>query len=156
MEHLHLREHVGEFGERAAFEAGAELGVGGHFGQLEAVQKRFDVHAGAAADDWQAATRTDVGNGGAGVAQVLKEVVLIPGVGDVDKVERYFAVFVEVLAGAEVHGAVDLARIGGDDFAVESAGALHGAGGFAAGGRTGDDKQGSIHIRLRVKMLASV
>ena len=60
-------------------------------------------------------------------------------VGDVDQVVRHEAVFVEVLAGSDIHAAVDLPRIDADDFGRIEPGQLYRQRGFPGGRRPGDD-----------------
>jgi hypothetical protein len=55
-------------------------------------------------------------------------------IGDLD-------VFGEVLAGAEVHAAEDLARVGGDDFTAKMLRSGYPQPGFAGGGGAENDQQ---------------
>jgi hypothetical protein len=52
----------------------------------------------------------------------VEDAEILTRIPDIDQVIGNFAVFGEVLPGAEVHSAVDLAGVGGNDFSAEGAG----------------------------------
>lgn len=105
---------------------GAERFADRCVGQLVAAHDGFDVESGAAAHYGGMATSHDVVEGLNEVVLKAVDAVFLAGVADVDEVVgnavAINGVVGQVLAGADIHAAEHLARIGADDFAVEPIG----------------------------------
>ena len=116
--------------------------------QFVVVEQRRQIQRRAAAEDDVSAPRGDVEHRLGRVAAETREIVdLRRGIGDVDEVVFHLSVFVEVLAGADVHVPVDLTRVDADDLRVETSRQRDGERGLAGGGGAGhgDDFQFFVH-----------
>ena len=129
----------------------AERAVGGTAGQLVSLDERMNVKSGSSADDGDSAERFELENRGLGVAHEICERVGLrfSGVDDVEQTRHdrlaAGAVFLQILSGADVESAIDLAGIRGDDRAAESACEGDGERRFPARGRTENDDDFSAH-----------
>jgi hypothetical protein len=106
------------------------------------VGEGFEVEAGAADDDGDAAAGGDVVKDGEGEGAVALGVA---GVGGGEVAEEMVGDVVELFGGGfggdEVEALVELERVGVDDFAIELEGEVESGGGFAGGGGA-DDVEG--------------
>src|SRR5438477_176282 len=99
------------------------------------------AHAGKARtdDERDAPSCADVGQCGTGVALVTKHVVPLAGVDHVDKVMTDARALLRRRFGRpDVHSAVDLTRIGGNDLSANPFRDAHGKRGLAGRGRADD------------------
>ena len=142
-------EACGEFLVAVGLQGAAVVGVDGSVGQTVASHDGVDVEACAAAEDGLPVAALDVGQGGVEVAQEAVGAVLLTGVADVDEVVgnggAVEGVVGEVLAGAYVHAAEHLARVGADDFGFQTIGHLGRQGGLAGGRGAEDGDEGVTH-----------
>ena len=117
----------------------AEVGVNGCVSELVAPHDGVDVHACTTAEDGLAATGYDVVEGADEVVLELIHIVFVAGIVDVDKVVwnvgAVDVVVGEVFAGADVHAAEYLARVGTNNLTAELEGQFGGEACFATGGR---------------------
>ena len=98
------------------FQLCAELRVGRDFREPVPAGGSFYVEPGAAAQDGDAAAGADVLVGCLKVPLVVEDGIAGAGLADVYEVVRDFLVLVQVLAGSDVHSAINLPRVAGEDF----------------------------------------
>lgn len=104
---------------REGVELGAEGGVGGRAVE-DAVEEGLNVEGGAADDDGQDVAGAEVIDFGVGEGEPLFESEGIGSVrvGDIDEVVGGAGAFAGGgLGGADIHAAIDLKGVGGDEFA---------------------------------------
>ena len=59
---------------------------------------------------------------GLSIAQILEKIIAIAGITDIEHKHRNIAIFFNILAGAEIHSPINLARISTDNFTLKPAG----------------------------------
>ena len=129
---------LGEAFAREFFAGGAQGDIPG---EIIAARDGVDIHPRAAAEDGHGPAGADVGVGPQEVLLELPDIVLLPGLGDVDEVVGDGAVLGEVLARADVHAAIDLAGIRRNDLPAELFGQGDGVARLAGGrGAEHDDE----------------
>ncbi len=139
-------EFAEEVWEGGGLEGGAEVGSGCG-GVPEAFDPGFEVEAGAAAEDGGEAAGMDRGDGLVGEFEEAGGAEGFTGVGDVEEVVRDEGAFGRGRFGrADVHAAIDLHGVEGDDFGVEEGGEFEGDGGFAGGGGAGEEEGGAVEV----------
>lgn len=110
-------EFGAEGGEAQSAELFAQIFVGGGAGE-HAVEEEFDVEVCAADDDGEDVAREAVGDGAGGEGEPVAGGEGVARVDDVDEQVRDAGAFFERgFGGADVHAAVDLVGVGGEDFA---------------------------------------
>lgn len=139
VEGLHGGEYAPQLVEGQGVEALAQIVVAWHPGEDGAPGEGLDIHARSATHDGCFASALDRGDGCAGFVEVAEEIKHLAGWSHVDHMVGHFAIFVEVFAGAYVHGAVDLTGVGRDNLAAYCAGKVDGAGCLARSGGPCDD-----------------
>ena len=118
-------QYLGEFIEAFGAQLLTQFTILGHWRQLYAFHHALDIHPRAATQDYGLAAAGDVIVAHLIIAQELIEIVFVASLADINHVVRHVTVLVEVLASAEVHATVELARVGADDFAAYRLGKRH-------------------------------
>ena len=122
---LHRLEHSGQFLERLTRQFSAQRLVAGHGRQFDALDDSLDIHPRAATHDDGFATATNVIVNPFKILKELIKAVAVARRTDVDEVIGHTVVLGQVLARADVHAAVNLARIGTDDLSADRLGQMH-------------------------------
>lgn len=97
----------------------AECGVGWDSGERLIVDERLDPESRPAADDGEFAAICDIFDRRSCIAEEMRDIVLFARIGDVEEVmwhERLL--FFGYLAGSDIHAAVDLPAVGGNNLAI--------------------------------------
>ena len=104
---------------RLSLEARTQVRIGGDGIEIQAVEERAHVQSGTTDDDREPSTARDVGERGARLALISRDVVPLDGVGDIDEMVRYSRALLRGrLRGTDREAAVHLARIRRDDLAI--------------------------------------
>ncbi len=134
-------EPGGQFSVIQSGQFGPQGSIFGHLNQAVSAQRSIQVQAGAAADNRQPPPTRYIRKGLKKTALEGEDTELGAGLDDVDQVIGHVVVLGQVLAGADVHAAEDLARIGRDYFAAQFPGKFNSQAGLARGGGTEDNEQ---------------
>ncbi len=118
-----------------------QRGIFRHLDQPVAAQHGIQIQAGAADENGSRPRRPDVGKDREKTALKSKDAERRARIEDVDQVVGDRAVFAQILAGADIEAAENLARIGGNNLAVKALGKRHPKAGLAGGGGTEDDDE---------------
>lgn len=131
-------QHLGEFFIGLLFQLLSQGGVVRYGEEFVALEQGFDVHTASAAENDVFASVFNILDGLVGQLLVLEDIVFDAWFHDVDQmvgnVGAVETVVVQILAGADVHTAIDLSRVGADDFSVDAEGEGGGETGFSSGG----------------------
>src|SRR5688572_29784662 len=115
-----LMERLAPITLRVGLDPRAQHRIGRDRREVEAIQQSAHVQAGPAHDDRGATGRCDRRKGGTRVALVTEYVVALARIGDVYEVMRDTGALLGCrLRGPDIHAAVHLTRIGGNDLAAE-------------------------------------
>ncbi len=112
----------------------AQRRVLGHVHHAVPLQHRFEIKAGAADHHRQFAALPDIRESLEETPLELEDAEFAAWFGDIDKMIGDLGVLGQVLAGADVHTAKNLSRVGRDDLAAQGTSRLHTEGGLARGG----------------------
>ena len=135
-------ERLRAFARRQGFHRAAKLGVGRHARDTIAFEHGAHVQTGAANQQRQLAPCGDVGNRGVGAVLKIRQRHLLVGRENVNEMVAGGGLFFGRGFGcADIHADVELARIGGDDFAVKGLRQRNGGCRFADGGRSDNRNQ---------------
>ncbi len=132
-------EDLAAFGCGAGVQAGAQGLVGRHLWDGPAFHQCPHVEPRAAHHYGQPAAAVDIGDSGPGQVAVLGQGQHLVGRHHVDEVVAQGGLLRGAgFGGADIHAAIDLARIGRDGLAAQGLPQGHGQGGLAHGGGTHD------------------
>jgi hypothetical protein len=124
-------------------------GIGRGHG-VQAVAQRLEVQHGAAHQQRQAATTTDLGGQSGGIGRETRCGVDLRRLDEIDQVVRYGGPFSGTGFGrADVHAAVDEGRVDADDLDRQLGGQGQGHGGLAAGRWPGQADAQRLHRAWR-------
>ena len=133
-------EDIGEFFKTFGRKFCTQLGILRHRRQLDAFHHALHIKPRPTAHNHRFAAICDIIIASLIVTQILKEVVLVTGLADVNHVVKHVAILIEVFSSSQVHATVKLARIGANDFAAYRAGKSYSLAGLARSSGTCDYK----------------
>ena len=137
MKRLIATQNLRKLIKRLALKRCTQCPVLRHGRQLYAFKHTFHVKPRASTQYHTLATAANVMAYCLIVSKILKEVIFISGIADVDKMISHPVIFLKILTRAKIHSTVNLAAVGADYLCIDGLGKSHCLRGLSRGSRSG-------------------